>query len=143
MISNFQIEKRINFVIDILKNYKKVSTYAEVSIIYNEILEKNRRNPQKPGFVFDDFPTEEHYEDMILTQSYHGFCPICEKPISGTPINREIFVPTKTYHAIISCSHCSFRYTAENVITEALKEKILAEAATHKKNLPSIEDLFE
>lgn len=140
--SNFSNERKIGVILDLLKIFEFISSYNEVSAIYDAIRKDNRDFIKKPGsLTFYTLNAHWNYENMALTVSYEGTCPICENEISGTPINRKIYDPTKTYHLTINCSHCSFHHTTENFVSDSMKEQILNEASTHKKD-PDI-DLFE
>lgn len=141
MISNFSQERKNKLVYNILKKFNFTSTLDEVSHSYIEYFE-NVKCGNKDVNAIGSFSTNIHYENMILTLSMSGTCPICGNPISATPIDKEVYDPTKIYNTIISCQHCSFQYTAENIISDSQKEKILKEASTYSKKSDDI-DLFE
>lgn len=141
MIANFSQERKNKLVHNVLKKYNVTSTLDEISHSYNEYF-KNLKNGNKDAITISSFSTKVNYENMIVTLDITGTCPICGTPISATPIDKEVYDPKKTYNTIISCQHCSFQYTAENIISDSLKEKILEEASTYTKK-PDDFDLFE
>jgi len=141
MIANFSQERKNKLVYKVLKKYNVTSTLDEISHSYNEYF-KNLKNDNKDAITISSFSTKVNYENMIVTLDIAGTCPICGTPISATPIDKEVYDPKKTYNTIISCQHCSFQYTAENIISDSLKEKILEEASTYAKK-PDDFDLFE
>jgi restriction system protein len=141
MIANFSQDRKNKLVYKILKKYNVTSTLDEISHSYNEFF-KNVDSGNKDAITIGSFVTKINYENMIVTLDITGTCPICGNSISATPIDKEVYDPKKTYNMIISCQHCSFQYTAENIISDSTKEKIFEEAATYSKK-PEDFDLFE
>lgn len=142
MISNFSQERKNRLVYNLLKKFNVTSTLDEISHSYNEYFKTVKSGDKDAITISSSFSTKINYENMMVTLVITGTCPICGNPISATPIDKEVYDPKKTYNTIISCQHCSFQYTAENIISDSRKEKILKEASTYPKK-PDDFDLFE